>query len=216
MQKLTLGQHWSYNMNSDPKRLCFVLSRYNFAARLGAKGKSVLELGCSEGLGAIILSEFAKSYTGVDLDAEAIAAAKNNWDSHKLTFICEDFIGIKYGEFDTIVSMDVIEHIEPEYEDEFFETVCDNMQKDGICVIGTPNIMSAKYASTVSNANHVNLYNAERLRSVFQKYFLNTFIFSMNDEIIHTGFYSMAHFLIAVGCSKKGKDKHHFGNSTHK
>ena len=73
-----LGTHWSFNILNDPKRLAFVLSRYKFAARMVAKGRDVLELGCSEGLGGRLLAEHARSYTGIDLDSEAVAVARRN------------------------------------------------------------------------------------------------------------------------------------------
>ena len=31
------SNHWSYNFREDPKRLAFVLSRYQFAAKMGAR-----------------------------------------------------------------------------------------------------------------------------------------------------------------------------------
>lgn len=31
------------------------------------------------------------------------------------------------------------------------------------------------------------------------------FLFSMNDEVVHTGYYPMAHYLIAVGIGPKIK-----------
>ena len=71
-----LGRHWSYNLCVDPKRLGFVLSRYKFAAKMACAGHDVLELGCSEGIGTAILAESARSYTGVDLDAEAIRSGQ--------------------------------------------------------------------------------------------------------------------------------------------
>ena len=41
------------------------------------------------------------------------------------------------------------------------------------------------------------------LKSLLSKYFHNVFIFSMNDEVVHTGFYPMAHYLFALCCDKK-------------
>jgi hypothetical protein len=31
------------------------------------------------------------------------------------------------------------------------------------------------------------------------RYFQNVFVFSMNDEVVHTGFSPMAHYLFAMG-----------------
>lgn len=202
-RSITLGQHWSYNIYDDPKRLAFVLSRYKFAAKMIGSGARILELGCSEGLAAQVLAELALKYTGVDYDAEAIAAARCNWSEPKITFIEDDFIGKTYGSFDAVVSMDVVEHIERDYEDAFFGAMYRNLSESGIGIIGTPNLTSAAYASAVSQANHVNLYDAERLRTVMLRYFYRVFVFGMNDEIVHMGFAPMSHFLIAVGCLKR-------------
>jgi hypothetical protein len=36
-----------------------------------------------------------------------------------------------------------------------------------------------------------------------EDYFHNVFVFSMNDEVVHTGYYPMAHYLFAVCAGKK-------------
>jgi len=200
-----LGRHWSYNLHDDPKRLAFVLARYRFAARMACSGKKVLELGCSEGIGAPILSEFATKYTGVDMDGSAVFSAKTNFSGTKCRFFEGDFLGKKYGIFDSIISMDVIEHIHAKFEAQFFSTVQKNLGIDGICVVGTPNIAAEQYASPTSRLGHVNLYSADRLAKSMRTIFHNVFIFSMNDEIVHTGFAPMAHYLIVVGCYLKTK-----------
>jgi len=198
-----LGRHWSYNLRDDPKRLAFVLARYRFAAKMACSDRRVLELGCSEGIGVPILTEFATKYTGVDMDGPAIAAAKANFSGEKYRFIKDDFLEKKYGCFDTVISMDVIEHINKEFEPQFLSTLRKNLGSDGICIIGTPNIASEQYASPTSRLGHVNLYSADRLGKSLQTLFHNVFIFSMNDEMVHTGFAPMAHFLIGVGCYLK-------------
>ena len=79
-----LGSHWTFNLWNDPKRLAFVLSRYKFAAKMACRGRSVLELGCSEGIGAPILAELATRYVGVDIDAPAIEAGARQLDGRPL------------------------------------------------------------------------------------------------------------------------------------
>jgi cyclopropane fatty-acyl-phospholipid synthase-like methyltransferase len=202
-----LGRHWSFNLHNDPKRLGFVLSRYKFSAKMGCKDRHVLELGCSEGIGAPILAEFATSYMGIDLDPDAISAAKKNFSNKKMSFIEDDFLGEKYGIFETIVSLDVIEHIHKEYEPIFFKTVCENMGDDGLLIIGTPNISSNQYASEPSKIGHVNMYSMDSLYAATSEFFNNVFMFGMNDEIVHTGFNEMAHYIIVIGCNKKQDDK---------
>ena len=45
--------------------------------------------------------------------------------------------------------------------------------------------------------------NAEDLKFLMLKYFNKVFIFSMNDEVVHTGFYPMSHYYFALCVSKK-------------
>ncbi len=198
-----LGDHWSYNFYNDPKRLGFVLSRYKFAAKMACKNARVLELGCSLGIGAPILAETSVKYTGVDLDFSAIQTGMTNLNDSKFSFIHEDFLGKTYGSFEAVVSLDVIEHISSSDEDLFFQTILNNLSDRGICVIGTPNITSSDYASRASQIGHINLYSYERLQKSMQRYFHQVFSFGMNDEIMHTGFGAMAHYLINVGFYQK-------------
>lgn len=200
-QSYKFGPHWSFNFRNDPKRLGFVLSRYKFSSKMLGKRNHILELGCSDGIGTSILAENTQNYTGVDLDGPALEGAKVNFSEH--TFIHDDFMGKTYGTFDGVVSLDVVEHILPEFEDQYFETVVKNLSKNGIAVIGTPNITASPYASKASELGHVNLFTQDRLIHKLKESFHQVLPFGINDEIVHTGFSSMAHYLICVACHKK-------------
>ncbi|MFW5501575.1 MULTISPECIES: class I SAM-dependent methyltransferase [unclassified Maridesulfovibrio] len=200
---IRLSPHMAYNLKKDPKRLAFVLARYSFAAQMTADCGSILELGCSEGVGASMLHGGTKPYLGMDLDTPAIEAAQNNFATDKVRFKNENFLHMDEDKFEAVVSLDVVEHISKGAdEDAFFKTIYDNITANGVCVIGTPNITSTPYASPESMRGHVNMFDAMRLKSALENYFKNVFIFSMNDEVVHTGFHSMAHYLFAVGCNK--------------
>lgn len=202
--ELILGQHWSFNLRNDPKRLAFVFSRYKFAAKTACSGKRVLELGCSEGIGAPVLSENAVSYLGVDYDSESIEAAKRNFECEKMSFCEADLLdGRVFGKFDTVVSIDVIEHINPDCEDDYFNAVCSNLHSDGMAVVGTPNESASAYASAMSREGHINNYDFDRLKASMERFFHVVFIFGVNDEIVHTGFAPMSHYLMALGCGVK-------------
>ncbi len=45
------------------------------------------------------------------------------------------------------------------------------------------------------------------MKALLEHYFENVFLFSMNDEVVHTGYYPMAHYLFAVCCQKKVVDE---------
>lgn len=194
------GAHRSYNIRKDPKCLGFALSRYKFAAKMAVHATSVLELGCSDGIGANILAEHNKRYVGIDLNAQTIEDAKLNHASAE--FVFDDFMGKYYGSFGAVVSLDVVEHLLPAYEEEYFTTVWKNTASDGIAVVGTPNITAAKYASEESNLGHVNLFSQSHLVAAMRKYYQTVFAFGMNDEILHTGYSSMCHYIMCIGCNK--------------
>lgn len=206
-REIRLSPHMAHNLKKDPKRLAFIFARYSFAAQMTESCRSILEFGCSEGIGASMLHGGRKKYLGLDLDSSAVEAADKNFSAPDVRFEVGNFLGFAEGSFDGIVSLDVIEHIlAGEDEEAFFKSIVNNISDNGICVVGTPNITSTPYASPESLKGHVNMFDAQRLTSTMEKYFRTVLNFSMNDEVVHTGYYPMAHYLFAVGCSKLSKE----------
>lgn len=204
-RELSVGPFLTDQLLHAPRHLLFVLSRYKFAARLlpALEPVDVLELGCGEGFGALLLSENGHRVLGVDSDVAAIETAQSTVGGPERRFEAADFLGQRFGQFRAAVSLDVIEHIPVEQEDAYFRTITDNLTDDGICIVGTPNATAAAYASPQSQAGHINLYTAERLVEAVGHYFQNTFVFGMNDEVVHTGFYPMCHYLFVLGTGKR-------------
>jgi hypothetical protein len=69
---------------------------------------------------------------------------------------------------------------------------------DGVMILGTPNVTADRYASEHARRGHINLFDADRLRALGLRHFEQVFSFSANDEMIHTGFSPMAHYLLVV------------------
>ena len=65
-------------------------------------------------------------------------------------------------------------------------------------------VSAERHASAASKAGHINLKSAEILRGLLERHFQSVFSFSMNDEVVHTGFAPMAHYLFAMGVGVKG------------
>jgi 2-polyprenyl-3-methyl-5-hydroxy-6-metoxy-1,4-benzoquinol methylase len=200
---VTLGRYISYWFEKTPRRALHYFSYYKFAARMIGKEKRVLDIGCNEGLGTWLLAKECGFAKGVDLDDQAVKVAKENWKDESIDFECADFLQLQPQPWDALVSFDVVEHILPEHVDSFFADITQNLVHNGIAVIGTPSLEGQQYASQVSKAGHVNVYSFERLEAQMSRHFGHVFMFSANDEVIHTGFPRMAHYLIAVGCRKK-------------
>ena len=168
-----------------------------------ARQVDVLELGCGEGLGTVVLAEGGHRVTAIDFDEDAIAHASRALAPTGIRFVHDAFLGKRYGAFDAVASLDVIEHIPPTDEREYIDTVARNLAPHGFCVIGTPNITANQYASKGSQIGHVNLFDAARLTALMETVFHRVFVFGMNDEVVHTGFAPMTHYLMAVGCDQR-------------
>ena len=202
---LELSKYFTHQVLHNPRHLLFTLARYKAAAKMLPRYRecAVLELGCNEGLGSLILAENASTLMGVDFDAAGVQWAQTNLASDILSFVSDDFLGKEYGTFDAVISLDVIEHISPDDEDRYFGTIMGNIAADGMCVIGTPNDTASAYASAESQKGHINMYTAERLYKAANRYFNNVFFFGMNDEVLHTGFDPMCHYLMVLACNPR-------------
>jgi 2-polyprenyl-3-methyl-5-hydroxy-6-metoxy-1,4-benzoquinol methylase len=201
---IQFGRHLAYWYYNSPRRLLHCMSYYKFASKLIGSGKRVLDIGCGEGIGTWLLAVENGYAHGVDLDEDAITCAQKNFGfDPRIRFTCEDFFQMPPHQWDAAVAFDVIEHILPRNVPAFWGGLTGNLTHDGILVLGTPNISSDPYANPTTRAGHVNLYSGERLGEEMDRYFHHVFLFAANDEVVHTGFLPMAHYLLAVGCRKR-------------
>lgn len=192
----------------DPKRLLFVLSRYKFVAKMLAGSNHVLEVGCADAFFTRIVRQEVKFLTAADFDPLFIGDAKERQNS-RWNFECkvhDILIGPVPGEFDGAYSMDVLEHIPSSDEDRYITHIAKSLTPHGTLIIGTPSLQSQAYASEGSREGHVNCKDYSQLKQLMLKFFHNVYMFSMNDEVLHTGFAPMSHYLIALCCNKKGEE----------
>jgi cyclopropane fatty-acyl-phospholipid synthase-like methyltransferase len=192
--------------HDDPKRLLFVLSRYKFVSKMLSGKKSVLEVGCSDAFCTRIVKQVIPNVVAVDIDPAFISdyALFGNSDDWGIDCRVHDILTGPISEgFDGCYSLDVFEHIDPKYEDDFIVNSLGSLSSDGVMIIGMPSIESQKYASAGSIAGHVNCKAGESLKDLCEKYFKNVFMFSMNDEVVHTGFFRMANYIFAVCTNQK-------------
>jgi hypothetical protein len=99
-------------------------------------------------------------------------------------------------------SLDVIEHIPSQDEKIFIENIIQSIG-DGPLLLGTPNISANQYASKYSKESHINLKTAESLAKLLSPFYKTVLNFSMNDEIVHTGFSQMAHYIFSLGIDRR-------------
>ncbi|HWR98889.1 MAG TPA: class I SAM-dependent methyltransferase [Candidatus Methanoperedens sp.] len=200
-----MGLMASHLWRSDPKHLLFLLARYKFCAKMLAGKDRVLEAGCGDGFGLPVLLQTVRSVHAVDFDPILVENAREiNAERTGLTFETVDLTeAAPAGTFDAAYSLDVIEHIPREKEQAFLGHVLGALVDGGVLLIGTPNVHASVHASKWSNEGHVNLKDDRGLRALLEPRFRDVFVFSMNDEVVHTGFSPMAHYLFALAAGKR-------------
>ena len=201
----TLGLMTNQAWHDDPKHLLFTLSRYKFVAKMLQSRKHVLEVGCADAWATRIVVQAVNNLTATDFDPLFIQDVKKRMNPKwKFSARQHDMLkGPFPGKFDGIYALDVIEHISPKQESRFVKNMAGSLSPGGVMILGTPSLESQQYASPPSKAGHVNCKTGKSLVDLMGKLFHNIFLFSMNDEVVHTGFSPMAHYLFAVGCEKK-------------
>lgn len=202
---LMTNQAWQ----DDPRHLLFVLSRYKFVAKMLNGRRKVLEVGCADAFGTRLVLQEVGELTAVDFDAVFVKDVLERMDPlWKFECKVHDLLdGPVEGRFDAAYTLDVLEHISPEHEERFIANIAASLTDHAPLVVGTPSIHSQAYASAPSKAGHVNCKDHRGLKELLSKFFENVFIFSMNDEVVHTGFSPMAHYLLALCCSKRGPER---------
>jgi 2-polyprenyl-3-methyl-5-hydroxy-6-metoxy-1,4-benzoquinol methylase len=191
--------------HDDPRRLTFLLARYKFVSKMFSGMRRVIEIGCADAFGTRIVQQEVKSVTAIDFDAVFIKDAAERMDEHwKMDFRVHDILDgpIEPGSFDGAYSLDVLEHIPKDKEDKFLSHAVQSLNDRGVLIIGMPSIQSQAYASAPSREGHINCKDHAELKQLMSRYFHNVFIFSMNDEVVHTGFYPMAHYFLTL-CTTK-------------
>ncbi|HOW87241.1 MAG TPA: class I SAM-dependent methyltransferase [Candidatus Omnitrophota bacterium] len=195
-----LGVEKSAAWHTDPRRLLFVLSRYKFVAKMLSGMDRVLEVGCGDGWPLRMVLQEVKNVHGIDIDPVFIDDIKERLDPQwPFTFAVHDILKSPVKPpFDAAFSLDVLEHIRKEDEQRFLKNIVDSLTDKGVAIFGTPSLASQQHASPLSKAGHVNCKDAADLKRLLTGYFDHVFIFSMNDEVVHTGYYPMAQYLLAL------------------
>ena len=202
----SLGLMTNQVWHDDPRRLAFVLARYKFVGKMLSGAVSVLEIGCGDAFGTRIVQQDVAKVTVTDIDPVFIAdierRANPRW---QLNAVAHDMLSGPFpGRYDGIYSLDVLEHIPDLHEDVFLANAVASLVPEGTMIVGMPSLASQAHASPQSRIGHVNCKNAPDLKATLSRFFRNVFVFSMNDEVVHTGFWPMAHYYLALCCGPKG------------
>jgi len=125
----------------------------------------LLEIGCGEGRGVVLLKDKVDSFTGIDKIKQVVEtlAAENPQASFKEAVIPP--LAFPDNSFDTIISFQVIEHIK---DDKYYlAEIARILRPGGYALITTPNIKM----SLSRNPWHIREYTAAQLEVLCKKYF---------------------------------------------
>ncbi len=152
---------------------------------------SLLDYGCGNGVGSVMLKCNGWRVTGIDSDEEAVAFARDSW-GHLAEFKHEDW-AVKLGEegkdydrryrdYDVVVCLEVIEHVADPTS--LLQSLRDSCADDARVFISTLN-HNSQYRK---NRGHVGKFHVEDFRIMCQKAFPGARLYSydlseeLNDE----------------------------------
>lgn len=136
------------------------MERYRFAARFAGQGR-VLDCACGVGYGTHFLAqEGTAELLGVDVDQTAINYAQANYAADRVRFLCSDGATLAESSFDTIVSLETIEHV-PDPE-KLIDNFAKLLKPGGTLVASVP-----VTPSTDVNPYHLHDFTARSFRKMF-------------------------------------------------
>lgn len=194
---LMSGHAWA----TDPKRIVFSASRYKFVAKMLEGKAEVLEVGCADAMFTRIVQQHVRNLTAIDIDQLFVDDVLMRMDSEwpMRCFVHDLRVSPpRLAHFDAVYSLDVLEHISTQDEHSFLRNLTRSLKSIGVAVIGMPSLESQPLASMQSRIGHVNCKSGPQFKATMERYFHSVFMFSMNDEVVHTGHHAMAHYLLAV------------------
>lgn len=150
------------------------LHRYFFALQFCA-GKRVLDIASGEGYGSALLATVASEVIGVDIAADAVRHAAENYAANNLTFLCGDArrMPVATGSIEAVVSFETLEHLGE--QEEFLEEIRRVLRPGGLLVMSTPD--HEFFASSPPNPFHVKELGRAGFASLLGERFQNSGFF---------------------------------------
>jgi 2-polyprenyl-3-methyl-5-hydroxy-6-metoxy-1,4-benzoquinol methylase len=198
--RIRLSLRANAQWDGDPRMLGIALARYKFVAKMLVGKARALEVGCGDAFHSRLVAQEVGALTAVDFDPVFIADFVHD---PKWPIDCRvhDMLSgpvVVPGGFDAAYALDVLEHVDKADETLFLHNIVSSLSAHGVLIIGMPSLESQAYASPASKIGHINCKPHEEIRELLERYFHNIFLFAMNDEVVHTGYLPMAHYIMAL------------------
>jgi 2-polyprenyl-3-methyl-5-hydroxy-6-metoxy-1,4-benzoquinol methylase len=168
--------HWEQIERNPRRRNAFVASRYEMCLRLwvraakgGMKGKSILDLGCGDGVLTYLLDRKGVKAHGIDVSSLAIELArdkhKENGSSATFSVASGYDTGLPESSLDGVISSDVIEHVQD--PDLFLAEIKRVLKPGGVGIVSTP----VRVTEFPLDPNHVVEWFPEEFKGVIESFF---------------------------------------------
>ncbi|HEY6940290.1 class I SAM-dependent methyltransferase [Dokdonella sp.] len=145
--------------------------RYAFARRFAA-GRRVLDAACGEGYGSALLASVAADVVGVDVDAAAVAHARQRYGARpRLRYERADATALPFGDraFDLVVSFETLEHLAA--QEALLQGFARVLADDGVLVISSPDKRTYSELAGFRNEFHVRELYRDELLALLRPHF---------------------------------------------
>jgi ubiquinone/menaquinone biosynthesis C-methylase UbiE len=140
----------------------------------------LLDIGCGRGYGFDVVQDAAESCTGVDVAPAFLREAHERYPSIALLEAMGNKLPFQDKSFDTIISFEVIEHIEEDAD--FLQEIARISRPGALIAISTPNrIISSGNSATPLNKFHVREYIAGDFMRLLNSVFTQIEIFGQYE-----------------------------------
>lgn len=140
-------------------------------AREFCRDRDVLDVAAGEGYGTALLSQVARSAIGIEIDADAVAAAQREFDRPNLRYERGDARALPLPDacVDVIVSFETLEHLSE--QDQFLAELRRVLRPGGLLIISTPDRDTYSPLNTPPNPFHVKELTAQEFDRLIGRHF---------------------------------------------
>lgn len=200
-ERITLGANSSAWFRKDPRAMAYTAGKYAFVAEMLKGAEHVLEIGCGDGFGSVILAQHVRRLTAIDFYEPHIVEADAHSARGNIKYIWADWLRWAWAQmsaYDAIACLDVLEHVDPAQENDFVDLVARSLADHGTFLCGMPTLNSQAHASEHGRAGHINCQHPAQITATLRNYFANVFSFGMIDGAVNVGPEAMRQYQLNI------------------